>query len=356
MMDNYFLLFASPLILSFLITPFILRYALRSGAIDEPDWRKVHSKGKPLLGGLSLYLAILISTVAFYDHNIQLYTLLVSLTIIVIVGIVDDLHGLNPYAKLAGHFIAATVLVAYNISEFALIFDFLEQFIVFRIVAFLVVIVWVVAITNAFNLIDGLDGLAVGNAVIIGSFLILLSLLYGNMWALGISIILVGACLGFFPFNYRPARIFLGDTGSTLLGFVLASIFLFNVSYEVPKFMLFGVVFLFMYPTVDLGYAMIRRLREGVPIMSADMNHIHHHILRGGLPSNYVVYLLYGFSFLVGVCGVFVMAFSEWMIFVVVAAIALLIVLLAFVFRLLFKNHQTHLVNADLTRKRDINK
>jgi len=291
------------------------------------------------MGGVSLYLAILISTTVFYTHNLQLYTLLASLTIIVIFGIIDDLRNIKPFTKLTGHFLAAIILVLFNTTEFTAILESLDQLLYFRGLSYLLVIIWVVAITNAFNLIDGLDGLAVGNAIIIGGFLIVLSVIYGNMWALGISIILVGACLGFFPFNYKPARIFLGDTGSTLLGFTLASVFLFNISYEVPKFIIFGAVFLFMYPTVDMAYAVLRRLKERSPVMSADMNHIHHHILRQGLPPNYVVYLLYLFSFLLGVCGVVLLSFSQWTIFGAVFAVLAVAMLLVYLFKYFYKSY-----------------
>jgi UDP-GlcNAc:undecaprenyl-phosphate/decaprenyl-phosphate GlcNAc-1-phosphate transferase len=313
---SYFWLFIIPLAIAFFATPLVLKYAVRKGAVDVPNERKLHEGSKPILGGISLYVAIVVATLIFYELGAKVIALLGSLTIIVIIGVIDDLYDLRPYQKLLGQFAAAVILVNYSVTSYRPILEFLDDILAYRIISFIVVIVWIVAITNAFNLIDGLDGLATGTAVIIGGFLIILSIVYVNYLTLGISIILVGSCLGFLPFNFQPAKIFLGDTGSMLLGFTLAAVFLFNVDFTVSRTMLFGVVFLFIYPTIDLVYAVIRRIRSGTHIFKADSNHIHHQILRKGIPVRYVVYILCLGSFLIGVAGMLILTMPQWVVLI----------------------------------------
>lgn len=341
-MDRYYLLFISPLVISFLVTPLVLKMALKSGVVDEPGGRKIHTGRKPLLGGLSLYIAILVSVLVFYAQSRQIVALLVGMSIIVIVGVIDDSCDLNPFAKLGGQFVAATVLLLMSAPSFNPVLRFLDGFLYFRFFSYALIAIWIVAIINAFNLIDGVDGLAIGSALIIGIFMVVLSLIYGNMWTFGISIILLGACLGFFPYNFQPARIFLGDTGSMLLGFILAAMFLFNVQYSVSMSLFFGAVFLFIYPVVDMSYAVFRRLRNRKPIFSGDREHIHHRMLRQGVPARYAVYIIYAGSFMLGVAGILVIRFPHWQVYSLIA-IPMLIPLLYYLCTVLRPRLQAYL-------------
>ncbi len=318
-MENYYLHFAIPLVISFFVTPLVLKMALSSGCVDEPGGRKIHTCRKPLLGGVSLYIAILVSSLVFYDYSKQLVALVLGMTIIVITGIIDDRYNMSPYAKLTGQFIAAAVLVVLSTPAFDPVLAFLNSYLYFPVISYTMVIIWIVAIVNAFNLIDGVDGLATGSAMIIGVFMVLLSIIYGNMWVLGFSIILIGACIGFLPYNFQPARIFLGDTGSMLLGYILAAVFLFNIQYSVSSSLFFGVVFLFIYPVVDTTYAILRRLKNRKPIFRGDNEHIHHQILKKGIPVRYAVCIIYAISFMVGVAGILVIRFPYWQVYAFIA-------------------------------------
>ena len=291
--------------LAFALTPLLRRFAFRIGALDHPDSRKIHRQAMPLLGGMAIYLsfwAVAALALLFLGGGGQLWGLFWGSTLIIALGLYDDLKGLSYKAKLAGQFAAAFVLLAYNIRiEFITLpfqkITFLGYFII------PLTLLWVVGLTNAVNLIDGVDGLATGVSAI--AAIVMFALTWGEFQPIPtLALILAGAALGFLPHNFSPARIFLGDTGSLFLGFMLAGFSIMGVTKQATFTTLVIPVVIFGLPITDTFYAIWRRFRNGQPIFKADKGHIHHRLLDVGLTTRQTVIVLYFCSICFGAAAI----------------------------------------------------
>jgi UDP-GlcNAc:undecaprenyl-phosphate GlcNAc-1-phosphate transferase len=317
--------FVLALAISFASTPIITRFASKNGVVDKPGGRKAHQEPKPLLGGLSIFLACGVAGLIYYSYSFKALTLLACGLLILVLGVVDDIYNINPFYKLAGQLIAAALLVGLNSGSYRVLVENLARFQVPGFVTLALIAGWIVLMTNAFNLIDGLDGLATGTAMIIAGAMAVSASLGGHSSALGSLLIVLGACLGFFPYNFSPARIFLGDAGSMLLGFFLASMHLFFIAAPLSLSLVLSSAFLFAYPALDVTYAIYRRLRNKGSLFSGDQGHIHHILLRLGLRVRTVVLLLYLGSAAFAALAVFLMSMkvsAGWVAFLGVAALA----------------------------------
>jgi len=285
--------FAAALGWTALITPAVRALALGRNLIDRPNHRKVHTEAVPRLGGVALAVGLLLAgvTVALVSpaardllstHVRELASLVAAAWILGTIGLLDDLKGVGPRTKLLVQ-VAAGVLTFAGGNRLHLF----EGAVVGPPLAFLLnllaTLLWVVAITNAMNLIDGLDGLATGITTIVVLALGALSLLAGHAATAVVAITLAGATVGFLPYNIHPARIFLGDSGSLLLGGLLAILSVQALQQRSPLSSVVLLLFLFSVPLLDVGLAVVRRLLRGHAVMSADGNHIHHRLLRGPL-------------------------------------------------------------------------
>jgi UDP-GlcNAc:undecaprenyl-phosphate GlcNAc-1-phosphate transferase len=293
--------------LTFILTPFVKKLALRWGAVDYPNARKIHKKAMPLLGGVAVYLSFWIAALFIFltiGGGEKLLGLFLGSTLILFLGIYDDVKGLSYKVKFIGQFAAALILVFYNIRIEFITLPF--QNMVF-LGAFLVIpltLLWVVGITNAVNLVDGVDGLATGVSAI--AAIVIFALTWGQFpfFIPLLALILAGAALGFLPHNFSPARIFLGDTGSLFLGFMLAGFSIMSVTKQATLTTLIIPFLIFGLPITDTFYAMWRRFRSRRPIFQADNGHIHHRLLGLGLSARQTVMLLYFGSIYFGVSAI----------------------------------------------------
>jgi UDP-GlcNAc:undecaprenyl-phosphate GlcNAc-1-phosphate transferase len=286
-MTAYLLIFAAAVVLAFGGTPVARRLALRVGVVDHPSARKAHLKTTPLLGGLAIYGAAVLALLAFGDRFYieQMVGILVGASLVSFLGIWDDRSGLRPMAKLLGQIVAALLLVAADIRIGVLHNDLLN------IVA---TVLWIVAITNSFNLLDNMDGLSGGIAVISCAFLFLLAASSGQFLVASLAIALLGACLGFLRYNFNPATIFMGDTGSLFLGFTIAALAIklrFDnldvVTWMVPVLVL-GV------PLFDTTLVVVSRLRRRLnPLTTPGKDHISHRLVALGWTTREAVMALY---------------------------------------------------------------
>lgn len=296
------------LIVSFLATPLVRRLAFKIGAVDIPrDSRRMHDHPIPRLGGLAIFLGFLVSVLAYADLDMELQGILIGAVIIVILGIADDVHSLPAKFKLVVQIIAALCAALHGV-----VIEVINNPNVFSENEYWVLggwsipisVIWIIAITNAVNLIDGLDGLADGISTIGALTMLILALILGEHEISLVCGALVGACVGFLPYNLNPARIFMGDTGSTFLGFILACVSiqgLFKyyavISFLVP-FIILGL------PIFDTASAIIRRLLKGQSPMVADRSHIHHKLIDLGLNQKQAVSTLYIISGVLGLSAV----------------------------------------------------
>ena len=297
-------------ILSFLATPLVKHLAQRVGAMDVPkDNRRMHNHPIPRMGGLAIFLGFLLSTLFFCRELDQgLKSILLGSIVIVILGVFDDRNALGAKLKLVVQLIAAAIVVFYGdlrIDRLTNPFgSSLYSYWDFGILSYPITIIWIVAITNAVNFIDGLDGLACGVSCISSLNLLVIALLVSDAEVSILMAALTGACLGFVPYNFNPAKIFMGDTGSTFLGFMLATISiqgLFKaytaISFIVP-FLLLGL------PIFDICFAVIRRVASGRSPMEADRGHFHHRLIDMGFSQKQSVAIAYILTGLLGLAAV----------------------------------------------------
>lgn len=331
-MSMYFWSFAVALLVALFLMPAVILLAERTGAMDAPNARKVHKKPIPRIGGLGIYAgfmaAIIVVAVKFGFDGEQLWEivgLVVSGSLIVLLGLIDDYKNLPAKVKLAGQICAAAVLVV----GFGVRTDFMTDpfggYFYLDELAIPATMFWLVGLTNTVNLIDGLDGLAAGVAAI-ASFTILLIALEQNFVLVAVvTAALAGAAVGFLRYNFHPAEIFMGDTGSMFLGFMLAGISVTGAVKSVAAIALVVPIFALGLPILDTTFAIVRRIRGGVPIFKPDKGHLHHRLLSVGFTQRQAVLLMYVISALFGLSAIALTAVSYqiaiMILLVVIAAI-----------------------------------
>ena len=298
------------LAISFLATPLVKVLAQKMGAMDIPkDNRRMHHVPIPRMGGLAIFLGFLIATLAFTPEiDLGLRSILLGAVVIVILGVLDDRFALKALPKLFVQIAAACIVVFYgNCRIDRLTNPFgttLSSFWDLGVLSYPITIIWIVAITNAVNFIDGLDGLACGVSCISSVNLLVIALLVAEEPVAVVVAAMTGACLGFVPYNFNPAKIFMGDTGSTFLGFMLATISiqgLFKaytvISFAVP-FLLLGL------PIFEICFSIIRRLASGKNPMQADRGHFHHRLIDMGFTQKQSVAIAYVLTAILGLVAV----------------------------------------------------
>lgn len=300
---------AVAMLISFITTPVVKAFAHKIGAVDVPkDARRMHDHPIPRMGGLAIFFGFLLSALIFVPITEQLRGMLLGAIIIVVLGIFDDVYALRAWFKFLVQIGAALIAVLYGNN----VIETLSNPNVFSanpywqlgVLAVPFTVLWVVAITNAVNLIDGLDGLAVGISTISSMTMLVIALVVSEGQVALLMAALAGGCIGFMPYNMNPAKIFMGDTGSTFLGFVLAvtSIQGFFKSYTIISF---AVPFLMLgLPIFDTAFAFIRRISHGQNPMAPDRSHVHHRLIDMGLGQKQAVAVLYVISAILGLSAV----------------------------------------------------
>lgn len=355
MWQGYIQPLAVAAIITFGLTFSVKTIAERLRVLDIPAPRKIHTKPIPRLGGVAIVLAFLLVTIAYSFASPRFHFGLEKLLIfdqkmvgvwagaliLLIVGIIDDIRGVKPLSKLFWHIVAASLVVCFglNISYIRLPFgEHLEltgtiltyslwglkiQFVLW---ANLVTIFWIVLLINTMNFLDGLDGLAGGVSAIAGLVIFFLSLSLGQTASALLAIIFSGCVLGFIPWNFNPAKIFMGDSGSMFLGFMLGVLSVISGGKVATAFLVLGI------PVLDVGWVAFRRLMSGQSPFQADKYHLHHRLITAGLTQRQAVIMLYLVSAIFGVVAIFsqtegkVYAFM-WLLLVMGALAITLIVL-----------------------------
>ena len=320
--------FAVAAVLSYFFTPPVKNFAHKVGAIDVPkDARRMHKKPIPRLGGLAIYGGFLCSILIFGQLDETMLCVLLGAAIIVALGIFDDVLVLGAKLKFVVQIVAAAIPVCIGDLQIGLFTNLNPlsdtPFVHLGILAVPVTIIWIVGITNAVNLIDGLDGLAVGVSSIAAITMLAVALLTGNMPIAITMAALAGACIGFMPYNLNPAKIFMGDTGSTFLGYMLATVSIMGL-FKFYAVISFAVPFLILgLPIFDTANAIIRRVAAGRSPMSPDRGHVHHKLIDMGFNQKQAVAILYAISATLGLTAVVLTSSGE------VKAIVLLLAVLA---------------------------
>ncbi len=327
--------FVIALTMSYILTPYAKQLAYKIGAIDVPeDNRRVHKKPIPRLGGLAIYLSftttaivavLLNKSMGFYS---ELKGILLGATLIIIIGIIDDIKPISAKYKLAAQILAALIAVYSGVTIDFIKFPLAntESGLVFlKALKIPMTIFWIVGITNTVNLIDGLDGLAAGVTTIASLSLAAVAYSTGQYNVALLLAVLAGSSLGFLPYNFNPAEIFMGDTGSLLIGYLLATISIEGVIKSATTIAVAIPVLALGVPIFDTTFAIVRRLVNGRPIMEADKGHLHHRLLDCGLSQKQTVLILYFISSILGASAIVISDASKISAYIVIAIVSVLI-------------------------------
>jgi len=295
------------LILAFCITyfsmPLVIKLAGKIGAIDKPDQRKVHSSAMPRLGGLAIFVAFIIACLIAFNISGPYMGLIVGTCIIFLVGMLDDIYQLSPWVKLLGQIIAAAVGIHFGIIVHFVNNPF-DGILNLGLLSIPLTFLWIVGVTNAINLIDGLDGLAGGVSAIAAITMGIVALLQGQSQAAWAAFLLVAAIAGFLPYNFYPARTFMGDGGSNLLGFVLACLAIMGATKSTALISLIIPIVILSIPIFDTFFAIIRRINNKAPIFKPDKDHLHHRLLALGMSQRRSVLIIYLLSSFFGIVAI----------------------------------------------------
>lgn len=303
--------FAVAFVFSFISTPVVKLWAFKLNAIDVPkDTRRMHKKPIPRMGGMAIIFGFTVALLCFYGNwDRKSAAMLDGAAIIAVMGVVDDIKALDAKPKFLIQILAALIVVVGGDLKIDVItnpnfFSNNAYLVLPEWLSVIVTILWIVFITNAVNFIDGLDGLAAGVSAIMSVSLVFIAVRVGEYSVAIIGTSLMGACFGFLPYNFNPAKIFMGDTGSTFLGFILASLSIRGVfkSYAIISF---AVPLLILgLPLFDAVFAMLRRISKGQSPMKADRGHLHHRLIDMGFSQKQTVFILYAISGVLGITAV----------------------------------------------------
>ncbi|UOQ50282.1 undecaprenyl/decaprenyl-phosphate alpha-N-acetylglucosaminyl 1-phosphate transferase [Gracilibacillus caseinilyticus] len=308
---NYILPFILCLTFALILTPLVKKLAIKIGAVDKPNARKVHQKLMPRLGGLAIYVSFLLGYLIFQPVGIDSWPLLIGGTMIVILGVLDDLYELSAKIKFIGQIVAASITVVGGMQINFIVLPFTDK-IEFGFLAVPITIIWIVAITNAINLIDGLDGLAAGVSSIALLTIVSMSFTMGNLYIAVMALLLLGSTLGFLWFNFNPAKIFMGDTGSMFLGYMISVLSIIGLYKNITFFSLIIPIVILGVPILDTTFAIIRRFIKKKPLSAPDKDHLHHCLINLGFSHRQTVVAIYALSALFGAAAVLFTKATVW--------------------------------------------
>lgn len=335
-MRTYFSMLLMSAIVSFLMTPLAQRIAFRLGAVDRPDPRKIHRTPTARLGGLAVFagfaapwagLYFVDNRVAgvFQQNQFLFATLFLCALVMFLIGAIDDVFGLSAGRKLGVQIVVA-VAMYYGGFRITTLSNPLGGVWQLGWLSLPFTVLWIVGLTNATNLLDGMDGLVAGVAAVLALSLSMINIIGGNPVVALMTFALAGAALGFLPYNFTPARIFLGDSGSLFLGIVMAGISTLSLFKTATATLIFVPFLLFGLPLFDTVQVVIGRLRRGQHPFSPDKTHVHHQLLDLGLDQSQATALLYGVTLLLGVASIILSWRLENVVFVAVVSVVTLVV------------------------------
>ncbi|MCI8273645.1 MAG: undecaprenyl/decaprenyl-phosphate alpha-N-acetylglucosaminyl 1-phosphate transferase [Clostridia bacterium] len=347
MWGNIAIAFILAFIVAFMATPYTIKIANKIGAVDIPrDKRRMHTKRMPKFGGPAVILGFIISmlyltVIMSIEGSLELFTeqeygkkllgILLGILVIAIVGIIDDIKTLKPWQELIGQTIAAIIVVAFGTQIEHLDIPFLYRVGLSEVFSTIITVLWIIGVTNAINLIDGLDGLSSGISLISCVSLLIIFIMNGSpMIATVIVTAMSGALVGFLPYNFAPARTFIGDTGSNFLGFMLAVVSILGVAKTYTAAVIVLPVIVLGLPIFDVLFAITRRVAKGKSlkaIFKPDKGHLHHRLVEKGFSQKQAVLILYGLSASLGMFAIILFDSGIWkalsFLLMIIAAVAI---------------------------------
>jgi len=322
----YFILFAAACITALMVTPLASKIAWKVDAVDRPEARRINTKPIPRMGGIAIFVALLVTYIMLFSglksfqlpltlmpprqFSVDYQILGLAVVVIFVTGLFDDKFTLKPHQKLIGQILAGIIAAASGLVLGSIINPFTGKIMSLGLWTYPITVLYLVAYTNIINLIDGLDGLASGIGMISSLTMFILAFGARRFDAAALAISLAGACLGFLRYNFHPASIFLGDSGSMLIGFMLGTISLLNVTRIAGLTTIIIPLVVAGIPIMDTFSAIIRRLRGHVSISQADRGHIHHRLIAEGYDQRQAVLVMYAWTIVLCI-GAYVMTQVE---------------------------------------------
>ena len=327
---NLLVAFIVAFIITFCTTPFVKNLAFKIGAVDIPkDNRRMHKKPTARLGGLAIFLGFVVSALVFSKLTAEMTGMLIGCTIIVILGVFDDIYTLGAKFKFVVQIVAALCPVLAGVRiDFIRVPSFISEYGYIGLGWFAIplTVIWIVGITNAVNLLDGLDGLACGVSSISALTLLVIAIIVGEGEVAFITSALAGACFGFLPYNFNPAKLFMGDTGALFLGFILSTASVQGLFKGYAIISIAAPLLILGLPIFDTLSAILRRVKDHRPIMSPDRGHLHHRLVDSGFSQKQAVLFIYMLCIVLCLAAVILIAtgaVSWWVFFAVLAGLVL---------------------------------
>jgi UDP-GlcNAc:undecaprenyl-phosphate GlcNAc-1-phosphate transferase len=340
-----------------LLTPAVGGMARLLGVVDRPSERRLNKRPIPRLGGLAIFLGILVPSLAFLSLDREMRGILLGAAVACVVGAIDDFRGLDPLQKLVGQIAAAAIACWSGVWVDHFTFPFVGVVDLPTWLGITLTIVWIVAVMNMVNFLDGLDGLASGVCAIAGLTFAILALSLGKTDAAILSAVVAGACIGFLRHNFFPARIFMGDSGALVLGFTLATVSISGLLKTASTVVLFLPLLVLLVPIVDTSFVVAKRLKYRRPISSPDRSHLHHRFMSMGFSQRRAALTMWAWTASLGAAALatrFVpfRAGGEWHLWWTVAVVAIALAALAFSVYVVYLLEIVKLANPRLRRRR----
>jgi len=342
---NIFLILAVTFFASLLLVPVVIKIANHIGAMDKPDLsknsRRIHTRITPRLGGLAIFLSFLVGYLLFGNTTEPMNTIFIGSIIIILIGIIDDIKTVRARWKLLAQIIAACIVVFHGNIYLAEISIF-GLYLYFGWFGYILAVLFIVAAINAINFIDGIDGLAAGTSSIYFTAISIIALTLNKIGGLDISlcILLLGATSGVLVYNFYPAKIFLGDTGSMFLGYMIAVIALLGFKTATVTSLIIPIIVLLL-PIMDTLFAILRRLLKGEKPMAADAEHIHHQILKLNKSKTKTVLIIYAINILCASISIFYVLGDNQLAILLYIILMILVVIAVFKTDILFKQKKS---------------
>lgn len=337
---NVFLILLTTLISSLILVPIIKKVAHHIGAIDYPNERKVHKKPIPRLGGLAIFLSFLIGYMCFGQVTTQMISILIGSFVIIVLGICDDIKPVPARYKFLVQTIAACIVVFYGHIYIDMVSIFGLE-IVFGAWGYPLAVLLIVSIINAINLIDGLDGLAAGTSSIFFLTISVIAFYLDRLNGLDVilCVIMLGSTLGFLAYNFNPASIFMGDTGSMFLGFMISVTALLGYKGATVTSLIIPILILFL-PILDTILAIFRRLLKGENIGAPDKEHLHHQLLKLNKSTKKIVLIMYAFNLLCALISILYALGDNKLAILLYSILLIITLILIFKTDILFKHNK----------------
>ena len=340
-----------------LLTPAVGGMARLLGVVDAPGERRLNKRPIPRLGGLAIFLGILVPSLAFLSLDGEMRGIVLGAAVACVVGAIDDFRGLAPLPKLGGQIAAASIPVAFGVWIDHFTFPFLGVADLPAWVGMPLTVVWIVAVMNMVNFLDGMDGLAAGVCAIAGLTFAILALSLGKVDAAILSAVVAGACIGFLRHNFFPARIFMGDSGALVLGFVLATVSISGLLKTASTVVLFLPLLVLAVPIIDTSFVVAKRLKYGQSISTPDRSHLHHRFMNIGFSQRRAALTMWAWTASLGAAALATrfIPFRErgvWHLWETVAVAAIALGALAFSVYVVYLLEIVKLANPRVRRRR----